>query len=471
MAMGLEKIVGSVKKAIATGLAGSMLLTAVPVKALGEWEEVNRFTTKQEVGQVSKVNLEYKIDIDNAKISDNRENILIPLEKSKSKDIYQQYNEILNGNFKEYCTSTKNIIKYPGLNVLAYLLAAGAYSQFSDNKNGSEGAGWACTLLACLAYGGARKKENIKEYTGKTKKEIISTTPKEKSVKRGEIIYKNKPANSVNFEIITEKYMGPYGVSNYLDIPTTGKTDSNGNIKIKIKKRPTSLKFLPTFRGTVRSPSDIEGLEIYDSPSFNQNNLVRMIKPSFRDSIIKQIEKSDSTYTEKITIKTKENSLDSIKITNGYRRFDARIIRKEMTDDHIYRALENFINFKINSKIKRVTLQARDINTDFGISSPVFIIQKAPNPKDLLSPYFEGELLDWACPKIYLSEFNGGCGNKYGEMQFYVYTPFKYIIKTKHPNYRFEEKTIDFAGLEENGTKIIYLNDLGSKVRVRSVTE
>lgn len=461
MAKGLEKVLDIGKKIVAGTVIGSMLLAAAPKISLGEWEKTETYRTDETAtGKREGVCLKYNIDINNPALSPDKNKLLIPVKKLKFNGIYEQYEKVTLNELREYEYKTVEIKPASDYSTAtSLLLISFALASNKDTRD----AGGIMLLLAILAA--PKPSETTtkisKKYTGKVKEEIVSVQKLERLVSE-ERIFSDMPAQEVDVSVgfssdDLRKYFGNY-------FP---KTDYEGNLAIVVTNLPKKY--------------DIKNWIFY-SEEVKQNRLVQQIKPFVRDSLMSKIMvESYKGNIGDITLETKDADND-ISIIN-----DKKIISlktsgvKEIPDKMIYHAVKNFVKEEINSNIRQISLRQRDIySRDILNDSKFEIMNSPPGPRDLLSTYFEGELLDYAARYVTNYPVKGDIlhARDDGYANFNVYLPFTYGIDAICPKYNFKEFQIDFSKpLNKNDIEYstdsfkgaVFMLDVGDKIRTKPV--
>lgn len=136
----------------------------------------------------------------------------------------------------------------------------------------------------------------------------------------------------------------------------------------------------------------------------------------------------------------------------------------------LYSAMESFIDKRINSRIKTVVIETKDIDSHAALSSAKIEVGIASPPPDrLIRDYFKEPLMDWAVQRV--NQYERGNVNKTfgddGRIFFTLYVPCDMQMKITHPRYHYVEESIHFE--EGKLDKTVFMSELGQKMRVRIV--
>jgi len=243
--------------------------------------------------------------------------------------------------------------------------------------------------------------------------------------------------------------------------PVSTFTDSNGIAKFFIAKWPDNWGFTTAeLMEQVRSWKLIKEIKLNSITSEGKS-----IAP--RDSILNKILDRINERTYPVMLATTATSYSQRIVENG--EGIIYISGKEILEDQIYLAIEDFINLIINSKIRQVLIEYRDYDTHVLIENANIAAKTdAPIKEDVARLYFEGDLLTWALNKIsdyMVGGFEASFGSD-GIARFTLFVPYSLDCHITHPKYNYVKQSLDFR---DSDKKIIYQTEVGQKMRVKIV--
>jgi len=281
------------------------------------------------------------------------------------------------------------------------------------------------------------KKSEVK--TGRTQKQTESLGT-EKKILNESLIYNNRPAKNTNVLISHGSKKG------YL------KTSNDGYLYINWKTAE--------FFGVNWNSSE----EILKKDMEYFNPLIKGIKPAAMKQIKPVLNEMISTKNLELLLETIGEPSSSLEeIENDSKRIVLRGYNLE--DEAIYRAVKDFVNRKINPKIKTLEFSVNDITTHIPIDGSTFTIKtQVPSKSSLTEEFFSEKIKNYAenCIKDYLT------GTTKVEdvdriVRFDVYAPSEILVEVTHPDYKFVSGDIP---IYDNMEKTVYMVDKGTKVRV-----
>jgi hypothetical protein len=196
--------------------------------------------------------------------------------------------------------------------------------------------------------------------------------------------------------------------------------------------------------------------------------LVTGLNPKTLDTLMqKLVGEADPV---KITVKLQTNepstydwnvaNWDGTAILNGYK----------LSDDDIYKVLQDFIDKDINSRIGQIRFDLKDLVSRTPIDSATFSYEtNAPSREVLINQYFNEKLKSFADSRIKQYMTGNGQTNVGSSTTLSVYNPSKMHVEFTNPDYRFikENIYINQDGLIET----FLMADKGSKVRIDTTND
>lgn len=197
-------------------------------------------------------------------------------------------------------------------------------------------------------------------------------------------------------------------------------------------------------------------------------SIIREIKPQTLEALMNDLINGLTTREIRVEVKTKENPNENEKIINLDGYFNLK--SDELTEDMIYNAVRKFVDKEINSKVKALAFDVKDITTHVPVRNSNFTMSvEAPSKDELLGKYFTGGLRSYS--QKFVSDYLRGENSVDVEGSnaiFYVYAPARVSVEVTNPDYKY---VIGNVSVDRNTKKIVYMVDKGSKVRLEKETE
>lgn len=294
------------------------------------------------------------------------------------------------------------------------------------------------------------KKEEKRDLGIETIKESL---PRERNFSHNVLVYNNKPAVSTLTEIS--------GDGRTINI----RTDTNGEINLSdlIESANPNYFFRSMYFSAQRDYSRNE-LE----KKIARIPLIQQIQPRTLDNLMNDFLRGISRKDIAINAATKElSSNPKEKVINDAKAF--MMNGYELTNEYILVVVKNFVDEEINSRMKTLSFNIRDITTHVPITGSNFsTLVDVPTKNELLSRYFIGDLVEYTkklVPDYLVGEQSfGGLDDK---VDFIVYSPANVVLEVTHPNYKYVTGEIY---VDKPIRKIVSMVDKGDKLRVEGET-
>lgn len=275
--------------------------------------------------------------------------------------------------------------------------------------------------------------------TGRKKTEF-SSVREQKEFLNDRLIYENEPARNIEV-MITHNYKK--GIM---------KTDYSGLLFINEKTAE--------FFGISWSPSK----EVLKRNINYFNPLINQIKPNTLEKIKPELDKNISPRNLEFMLETIEKPSSALgEIENDSKK----VLLKGyyLSDEAVYKVVREFVDSKINSRIKILELSVQDIITHVPIDGSNFKIEtEAPSKSYLAGEFFTGKIKNYV--ESYIKNYitrDTLIENCDRIVRFNVYAPSRIFLEVTHPDYKFVSGEIF---VNDNMKKIVYMLDKGTKIRV-----
>lgn len=236
------------------------------------------------------------------------------------------------------------------------------------------------------------------------------------------------------------------------------KTRTNGNGELSLSAFLQSAGPNYFFADEIPSSSELEKIA-------RSSSLVQQIKKPTLDILLNEIVKNVFNEQIKLTVTTDEIAKPGEKIENDSKSFAVNYY--EISNDAVYGIVKSFVDKEINSYIKNLTFDVKDITTRVPINGANFRMNSnAPSPIELAGKYFTDNLMEYARKQIkdYLFGETLYQGNP-SRVIFPIYVPSNISYEVTHPDYKY---VIDSFSVNGDRKGVVYMIDKGSKIRVES---
>ncbi len=270
---------------------------------------------------------------------------------------------------------------------------------------------------------------------------------------------KNEPASNIPI-----KYTGS---SIFFDGSELDKTDSEGYVYLRPK-----IGKVKSYDGSW--PIYQNRFILYDYDHIKYNNFMEDMTIPLRDIFMNKLREDDNMHWESYDGGRISTFVEGDNVLND-REYVSPLV-ESITDDDVKNFVRNFVYNHVEEKSGTFFLTVKDKNTRIGIENVHFEEKKYRDFKKIFNIIFNGELLDYA---VSWAESHQGNKNNAiwnhpntssgGYISFGAY-PGEYIFGITHPNYNYKELHVTLKE-KEYLDKVIYLDELGKKVRVKEVSE
>lgn len=411
--------------------------------------------------KTKKEEIQYKF----ARLTQKENEIELQVISSQDENIYNtkqlvSFNELEEYEIREKSIPSKNGRILFGVGGIVILSALIADAVTGEDKPGWEFRKWfylpgigISILGIILAYARAEK-----EYSNLPTERI-----KEEIIERGEVyehelidnnnLFTEKATSNISVKISSDHFKFKDESGNPAsDIQIL--TDDFGLAKFEIVETPINWDY---------NEDDLEE----KIPSLS---IVGEIKNAFREQILSKIRTQISHQEYPIYLETQEIGNQGLLVHNADKQISLK--GKEIKFDNIYTILQDFVDNEINNNIRTVTVETKDIDSHVVIPNVNFEIKSyVPNPKEIATTYFVGELLEWAAGNIQYcvrekTSLRSGSDGIFG---FPLYLPLMYEIEITHPNYNFGKVYLKFD--TNNLKKTVLISQLGTTPRVKVIED
>ncbi|HTY43678.1 MAG TPA: hypothetical protein VMC80_00335 [Patescibacteria group bacterium] len=441
------------------------ILSAIGCTTVGDWEKTS--SSWEQTGNQNKIETKKGTETENKRvfdISDLTENYSVNVSNSLWQTNYQ-INEISNvPELRELENQSRETITRSGdtflgsgiiftlIGFLAGDYAGSGFKSFEMNsQEQSVGGiiGGAVGFLSgmFLAYKIGNKDvqtETQQVTTGVTKygDPVIAGT--ERVLSDEGWGYQKRPAANTNVVLSLDRFT------------KRTKTNSEGSVNLGTFMQSMGINYF--FPDKVPSEGELEEI-VKEFP------LSQQIKKSTLDVLMGELVKDIYHNATQLNVATDEKPSQGEGVENASKSFTVDYYG--LSSDDIYRAVQGFVERQINSYIKTVTIDVKNRASRVPINGENFdITSDAPSPMELAGKYFTDNLMEFARKQI-RDYIYGECleQNLPARVTLSVYTPSKISYEVTHPDYEYVTDSVSVSG-DKKG--IVYMEDLGSKIRVET---